>query len=73
VKVDSDEARANKSYEILCTLNRGASSMCVGSEVENSILACETEGVYSADMGYKEDLQRVHQKIDDLAKQLPGQ
>jgi hypothetical protein len=47
--------------------------MCVDEEVEDSTFTCEAEVLYSADVGYKEDLHKVHLKIDDLAKRLPSQ
>jgi hypothetical protein len=47
--------------------------MCVDEKREDLAFPYEDEVVYSPDVGYKEDLQRVHNKIDDLAKRLPVQ
>jgi hypothetical protein len=47
--------------------------MCVDPDVTNSSSPSEAEGLYSPVMGYKEDLQKVHQKIDDLTKQFAVQ
>jgi hypothetical protein len=47
--------------------------MCAGEKVEDLAFPSEDEVVYFADVGYREDLHKIHKKIDDLAKLLPSQ
>src|ERR1039458_1679673 len=47
--------------------------MCVDEKVEDLISLCDDEGLYSSVVGYKEDLHKVHMKIDKLARRLPNQ
>jgi len=47
--------------------------MCVDEKVEDLAFPCEDEVVYSADVGYKQELEKARLKIGDLKRQLSDQ